>query len=91
MSNRTKQNASGGVIGACTRRDFVKTAGVIAATASSPAWGGATLADALGDFFQDHYKRMSDEEIADVLARLERKYAAQFGTEVAVKNTPPRA
>ena len=68
------------------------TAGATAAVASSPAraaWGGSTLQDALGGFFQDHYRRMSPDEIAAALRRIERKAQRKFGVEIACEDTPP--
>jgi hypothetical protein len=54
-----------------SRRRFLGAAAGAAVTgsAAAPAWGGGTLLDAMGGFFQDHYQRMSDEEIADALGR----------------------
>jgi len=77
-----------------SRRDFVKGLGslVVAASCSTcmkPAWGGATLGDALGDFFQNHYQRMSREEITDALDRIERKAKRQFDRDITTENTPP--
>ena len=77
-----------------SRRSFVKGLGVLTVVAScassmKPAWGGATLSDALGDFFQDHYQRMSQEEIADALDRIERKAKRQFERNITIENTPP--
>ena len=48
------------------------------------------MMDALGEFFQDHYQRMSDEEIADAIDRLERKYRAKYDVDVHIDNTPPQ-
>ena len=82
-----------------SRRKFVKGIGSVAAATAgtaaggkamgSPAWGGSSLKDALGDFFQDHYKRMSPEQIQDALARIERRAKRQHGAEINCENTPP--
>ncbi len=37
----------------------VAAAGAAASAATEGAWGGATLRDMLGSFFQDHYQRMT--------------------------------
>lgn len=79
-----------------SRRRFLKGIGTITAAAGAtasmkPAWGGSTLQDAMGDFFQDHYQRMSPEEIADALSRIERKAQRKFGREIECENTPPLA
>jgi molybdopterin-containing oxidoreductase family iron-sulfur binding subunit len=80
------------------RRGFLKrlsTVGAatgISASASTPAraaWGGSTLQDALGSFFQDHYQRMSPDEISSALARIERKAKRKFGVEITCEDTPP--
>ncbi len=81
-----------------SRRKFLKGVGAVgaaAATASGaakgvPSWGGSSLKDAFGDFFQDHYQRMTPEEIADALARIERKAQRRFGVEISCENTPPQ-
>jgi molybdopterin-containing oxidoreductase family iron-sulfur binding subunit len=74
------------------RRRFlmrVASAGAAAgAAASVPAWGGSSLADAFSDFFQDHYQRMSAEELREVLARIERKARRRYGVDIRCKNTP---
>jgi len=80
------------------RRRFLKgltqvgVAGGAAASVSAPAraaWGGSTMQDALGSFFQDNYQRMSPEEIKDALARIERKAERKFGVAITCQDTPP--
>jgi Fe-S-cluster-containing dehydrogenase component len=76
-----------------SRRKFLKGAGRMAAAAGGaaamqPAWGGTSLKDALGDFFQDHYQRMEPQEIADALARIERKAQRSYGRDIQCSNTP---
>ena len=61
-----------------------------AAGAASPAWGGNTFMDAMGSFFQDHYQRMTDEEITDALARIERRAKRQYGVDIVCRDTPPQ-
>jgi molybdopterin-containing oxidoreductase family iron-sulfur binding subunit len=51
--------------------------------------GGPTLGDAVADFFQDHYKKMSPSEVEATVERLERKYKAEYGIEIEVGTTPP--
>ena len=60
-----------------------------AAGAARPAWGGSTLGDAFADFFQDHYQRMSRDEIASALARIERKAKRKHGADIRCEDTPP--
>ena len=80
------------------RRRFLKglgTVGVatgVAAAGAGPvraAWGGSSLQDAMGDFFQDHYQRMTPEEMKDALARIERKAKRKFGMDITCVDTPP--
>lgn len=54
----------------------------------------APLTDYAGDitreeFMQRHYKELSAEEKADVLARIERDTATEYGAQVTVKDLPP--
>ena len=81
------------------RRKFLKGLGVLSATVTAstavkaavtaePSWGGATLKDVVGDFFQDQYQRMSEDEIQAALARIERKAKRKFDREITCENTP---
>ena len=77
-----------------SRRRFLKGlasvgAAVGGAAAVRPAWGGATLGDALGEFFQDHYLRMSADEIDSALERIERRARERYGVEIDCDNAPP--
>jgi molybdopterin-containing oxidoreductase family iron-sulfur binding subunit len=63
----------------------VAATGAGAAKAAQAAWGGSTLQDAFGSLFQDHYQRMSKDE----LARIERKAQRKFGVPVHCEDTPP--
>ncbi|MDH5560137.1 MAG: 4Fe-4S dicluster domain-containing protein [Deltaproteobacteria bacterium] len=47
------------------------------------------LMDQFGEFFQQHYKKMSKEEISGVIERIERKYKAKYDLDVKVGDTPP--
>ncbi len=82
-----------------SRRKFLKGVGTVGAAAAATtggvalgkaSWGGESLKDAFGDFFQDHYKRMTPEEIQDALARIERKAKRRFGVDITCENTPPK-
>lgn len=73
------------------RRRFLGAGGAaLAGAGSAPAWGGNTLLDALGGFFQDHYQRMSDEEISDALGRIERRARRRYGVDIDCRNLPPQ-
>ena len=66
--------------------------GALASGSSSlatPNMGNVSLADQVGSFFQDHYKRMSPEEIQEAIERLERKYKSKYQVEVKVGDPKP--
>lgn len=77
-----------------TRRAFLKgltaVAATTATTAAAGAWGGLSLQEALGGLFQDHYQRMSPDEINRALARIERKAQRRYGADVSCADTPPQ-
>ncbi len=81
-----------------SRRKFLRGLGKVGAAAvgaaapsvGKPAWGGEKLKDVVGDFFQDHYQRMSPEEVKEALARIERKAKRKFGVDISCENTPPQ-
>jgi molybdopterin-containing oxidoreductase family iron-sulfur binding subunit len=75
------------------RRSFIKRLGISAATAVSAtsvhgAWGGKSLGDAFADFFQQHYQRMTPEELQETLRRIERKAQQYYGVEISCTDTP---
>ena len=77
------------------RRTFLRRLGITAATAVSAtsahgAWSGKTLGDAFADFFQQHYQRMTAEELKETLLRIERKTQKQYGVEINCTDTPPQ-
>jgi Fe-S-cluster-containing dehydrogenase component len=53
------------------------------------AWGGATLQDALGSLFQNHYQRMNRDEIQSALQRIQRRAQRKFGVEIQCEDMPP--
>ncbi len=75
------------------RRKFLKQLGIIGAAGASGAaygaWGGKALGDAFADFFQQHYQRMTPEELEETLRRIERKAKRRYGVDIRCKNTPP--
>lgn len=71
------------------RRAFLKGIAMAGATAAAtPAWGGQTFQDAVGELFQKHYLRMSPDEIQAALERIQRRAQDRFGVDINVKNTP---
>jgi Fe-S-cluster-containing dehydrogenase component len=94
MSHNKNNTNQKSLVSNQSRRDFIKGLGALTiatscASTTKPAWGGATLGDALADFFQDHYQRMSPKEIADALDRIEHKAKRQFNRDIITENTPP--
>ena len=74
------------------RRRFLLGMGAAAAASgaatASAAWGGNTMSDAFADFFQQHYQRMTRDEIWETLERIERKAKRRYGVDIKCKNTP---
>ena len=77
-----------------SRRRFLGVAAgagaAVAGTAAAPAWGGSTLMDTMGSFFQSHYQRMSDEEIADAIGRIERRAKRRYDVDIICRDQPPQ-
>ncbi len=82
------------------RRGFLQRGGLLGLAAGAAGAGTAlaanagkleegSLADALGSFFQDHYKKMSTAEIAEALSRIERKAKRKHGVDLSCRNDPP--
>lgn len=83
-----------------TRREALERLGLGAAVLGAGA-AAASVTDAVeapakpsvwdkfGEFFQEHYQVMTPDEVQEALARLERRYSAEFGRPVTVEDTPP--
>ena len=67
----------------------VAAAGGVAGTDHGPAWGGSSLRDTFGSLFQDHYQRMTPEEIQAALARIERNAKRTYGVDIRCEDTKP--
>lgn len=85
-----------------SRRSLLKKGGALGALSALSGAGGAlarqvaaddgqALSDALGGFFQRHYKKMSPAEVREALARIERKAKREYDVEISVGNEPPLA
>jgi Fe-S-cluster-containing dehydrogenase component len=82
-----------------TRRSVLKKGGLLGALATVFGAGGAlaqqavsddgALADTWGAFFQQHYKKMSKEELQAAIARIERQARRDYGVDLTVANDPP--
>ena len=70
-----------------SRREFLKTtvAG-LGALAGAP---GAAAAFDIESFMQRHFREISDEDLAKLLARLEKRYSGKYGKPVSVEATGP--
>ena len=81
-----------------SRRDFLKNVGVAGAAtlvsnnASANVSAGSPSPDAeitAAEWFQGHFVLMSDEDKQEAIARLEKRYSAQYGKKTTVSNAPP--
>ena len=77
---------------AARRRFFARLGGVAVAGAGGAAyaaWGGHSLSDTFADFFQQHYRQMTRDEINDSIERIERNARKRYGVDIDCANTPP--
>lgn len=94
MKSRDRRAASrtGEAAGSTTRRGFLKGAATVGAGAAAAATASAA-SDVLGfdieTFLQKNFRELSDEQLENVLQRMERKYSAQYGKDVRVAATGP--
>jgi len=68
-----------------TRRDWLKVTGLGAVS----AFLAGCSPEEREAFFQKQFKELRPEEVREVLARLEKEYAAQYGKAVSVGAEPP--
>jgi molybdopterin-containing oxidoreductase family iron-sulfur binding subunit len=81
--------AAGGACGSSAASAPPPPPPAVAPVAPKPSWGGSTLRDMMGDLFQQQYQRMTPDEIANALARIERKAQRKFGVEITCEDTKP--
>ena len=72
-----------------SRRDFLKTAAVGVAAAAGAPGAAQALAFDIEEFLQKNFRELTEEEIDQVLARLEKKYSKKYGKDVTVDATGP--
>jgi molybdopterin-containing oxidoreductase family iron-sulfur binding subunit len=82
-----------------SRRSLLKKGGLLSTLAVLLGGGAAlaqqavdsdgALADAWGDFFQQHYKKMTPEEVQEAIARIERKAKREYGVDLKVADDAP--
>ncbi|MBE9516440.1 MAG: 4Fe-4S dicluster domain-containing protein [Proteobacteria bacterium] len=79
-----------------SRRGFLKDAGGLTAASLVGTAALVTNSDDVeantewGEWFQKNYRLMTEEEKAEAVARLERRYSEEFGKEVTVDSTGPQ-
>ena len=73
-----------------TRRRFLATVGAASAAACASGCGGGGGHSAMWEeFFQQHYKRLSDEDKRAIFARLEEKVRRSHGVRVHISDPAP--
>ncbi len=80
-----------------SRRNFLRmglagaaaAAGTGSTALAAAAVDGEAFNDAVAEFFQQHYKIMTKEEIGEAIVRLERKAKKRYGVEFKIENYPP--
>ncbi|MBF0368099.1 MAG: 4Fe-4S dicluster domain-containing protein [Magnetococcales bacterium] len=78
----------GGVAGVLTAA--ATTTAIASTSGASKEDDGSPLMDSLASLFQTHYRRMSPEEVAAALARIERRAKREHGVDIQCKNTLPQ-
>lgn len=71
------------------RRLFLKRAGAGLALLAGSGLFAACSEEEREAFFQRHFKELSREDLAEVLARLSRQYSRTYDQKVTVRATPP--
>jgi molybdopterin-containing oxidoreductase family iron-sulfur binding subunit len=72
-----------------TRRDFLRTAAAGAGAAAGLPGAARALEFDLEAFLQQHFRELSDEDLAGVLSRLQERYSRRYGKEVHIDATGP--
>ena len=98
MSRQTMRDVKKGWL---NRRSLIKNGGVLGffttmlggtvtlGSTDKKLENNGSLSDSLGEFFQDHYQRMSKAEMAEAIGRIERRAKAEHGVEISVSADPP--
>jgi molybdopterin-containing oxidoreductase family iron-sulfur binding subunit len=73
--------------GKINRRTFLKGSAMGLASLAIPF--GSTDANVWEAFFQKHFKKMNEDELAAVIKRLEKEYAEEYGVNFNIKTNPP--
>ncbi len=68
-----------------SRRTFIQAAGMAAVAAALTSCKNLSTEE----FLQHNFRELSKGELKEIIARLEKEYAAKFGKKVMVASTPP--
>ena len=71
------------------RRDFMKWMAVGTASIASLSGLSSCNSDKIEAFFQEQFKELDENELNEVLTRLEREYKKQYNTDIEVNATLP--
>jgi Fe-S-cluster-containing dehydrogenase component len=71
------------------RRDFMKWMAVGTASMASLSALSSCNSDGIDAFFQQHFTELDEEELQDVLERLEKEYREKYSMDIEVTSTPP--
>ena len=72
-----------------TRRNFLRAAGAVTVGAAALTTPASALALTWEEYFQKHYKRMTDEDKKAIFARIEGKTKQKYGVDVKVNDPKP--
>lgn len=89
-TNPTSALAEGLTRAQVTRRDFMATLGLSAATGAVAAGCGGPHGEAWEKFFQQHYTRLTDDDKRRLIARLEADARTRYGVDVDIRDPRPR-
>jgi molybdopterin-containing oxidoreductase family iron-sulfur binding subunit len=71
------------------RRDFMKWLAVGTASIAGLSVLSSCNGDKVDEFFQDHFMELDENELKEVLERLERQYKARYNSDIEVSASPP--
>lgn len=71
------------------RRDFMKWLAIGASSIASLSLLSSCNRDKIDSFFQKHFKELDEDELKEVLDRLEKEYYEKYNREIEVNSTPP--
>jgi len=92
MSKNKGPDTKSRTLADASRRHFLRGIGAVGAVgaASAPAWGGRTFQDAMGEFFQQHYEKMSRDQMQAALGRIKHNAERDYGVDIDCDANPPQ-